>query len=352
LRIDVKSSMHQSELQTLLTQCPAPGINIGIYSDNKWRTYSQGYIDDRKILTNSDIYYDIASLTKTFIATQILLFVQSGSLTLDTPASMILPCLTGFCNIDNNPITIHNLLTHTSGILLRGQTGEVYDKTREYSPSELRTIYFEKHNLSQESLSRTNYRCINYIFLGEIIRIMTGEPLDTTIHTTLTQLGVTEITFTPLQKWIPLGSIAKSEAQWSNGLPAQVGIVQDEKARGFGGVAGNAGMFGTLNGLLRWTECWLKNSFGFDQDLYKSSFYFDTENVDLVDTFGNVWRNGRWSIYPNMSGYNGPIIIFNPEKHVALVATFNSTFPDLETKRKSIQWIQKLTKWFESNYLG
>ena len=49
------------------------GFNLALYQKDNWQNYSFGNIDDRIIKTNLHKIYDIASLTKTFTATQILL---------------------------------------------------------------------------------------------------------------------------------------------------------------------------------------------------------------------------------------------------------------------------------------
>lgn len=65
-----------------------------------------------KVAATPATNYRLASLTKQFTATAILLLVKDGKLTLDTPARTILPELPAYAR----PITIRHLLTHTSGL--------------------------------------------------------------------------------------------------------------------------------------------------------------------------------------------------------------------------------------------
>ena len=56
--------------------------------------------------------YRLASLTKQFTATAVVLLARDGKLTLDTPALEILPDLPAYASA----VTIRHLLTHTSGL--------------------------------------------------------------------------------------------------------------------------------------------------------------------------------------------------------------------------------------------
>lgn len=60
----------------------------------------------------SSTNYRLASLTKQFTATAILLLVRDGTLSLDTPVRDVLPELPSYAA----PVTVRHLLTHTSGL--------------------------------------------------------------------------------------------------------------------------------------------------------------------------------------------------------------------------------------------
>lgn len=60
----------------------------------------------------TDTHYRLASLSKQFTAMAVLLLVQDGALSLDTPVRTILPELPGYAS----GVTIRHLLSHTSGL--------------------------------------------------------------------------------------------------------------------------------------------------------------------------------------------------------------------------------------------
>jgi len=72
--------------------------------------------DTKEILENDDRVL-IGSVTKTLIATAILRLASQGKLDIDSPVHKILPKIL-FDNPwrENNPVTIRDLLNHTSGI--------------------------------------------------------------------------------------------------------------------------------------------------------------------------------------------------------------------------------------------
>src|SRR5690606_15237482 len=75
------------------------------------------------------------STSKTFTATAVMLAVQEGLVTLDTPISEYLPDFTVNSRFDKNPeelITLRHLLSHTAGFTHEAPVGNNYNAT---SPS-------------------------------------------------------------------------------------------------------------------------------------------------------------------------------------------------------------------------
>lgn len=64
----------------------------------------------------ADGYFRVGSLTKTMVATVVLMLVGEGRLALDDPVQLWLPDMLRGNGYDGNQITIRHLLQHTSGI--------------------------------------------------------------------------------------------------------------------------------------------------------------------------------------------------------------------------------------------
>ncbi len=91
-----------------------PGASVVVVQDGRVvlaRAYGMADLE-RSIPATTDTYYRLASLTKQFTATAVLLLVRDGRLVLDTSLSDVLPQFPGY----GRAITLRHLLTHTSGV--------------------------------------------------------------------------------------------------------------------------------------------------------------------------------------------------------------------------------------------
>ena len=121
-----------------------------------------------KMPANADTIYKIASVSKQFIATGIMLLVQEGKIRVDDPVSRYL---------EGTPdtwkgITIRHLLTHTSG-LVREPPG--------YDPHKIRTDAEVIKSAYPVPLQfppgdKYQYSNVGYFALAEIIRKSSGQP--------------------------------------------------------------------------------------------------------------------------------------------------------------------------------
>jgi CubicO group peptidase (beta-lactamase class C family) len=109
----------------------APGGSVGVF--HRGRTLFQRACGlallEPPAATGTRTNYRLASLTKQFTATAILILVERGALALDTAVREVLPELRD----GGEPVRVHHLLTHTSGVwdyedlIPTGQTEQVGD---------------------------------------------------------------------------------------------------------------------------------------------------------------------------------------------------------------------------------
>jgi CubicO group peptidase (beta-lactamase class C family) len=94
----------------------APGMALGLTDSSKvLRTAGYGFADvDKRIAVNERHLFQIGSITKSFAALVLLQMRDEGKLDLQTPVLDYLPELP--IDAHFGPITIHHLLTHTSGL--------------------------------------------------------------------------------------------------------------------------------------------------------------------------------------------------------------------------------------------
>jgi uncharacterized protein YbbC (DUF1343 family)/CubicO group peptidase (beta-lactamase class C family) len=200
-----------------------------------------------------DTVFDLASLTKVVATTPaVMSLVEQGRIRLNDPVSSYVK---GFERYGKGRITVGHLMAHVSGLrpdvdLADPWTG--YDAAIELARNEVPT---------SAPGERFVYSDINFFLLGEIVRVVSGQPLDQYARQAIFEpLGMRDTGFKPAESLRP--RIAPTERceemdQWPCKRPAAPvlrGVVHDPTARRMGGVAGHAGLFGTAADLARFAR--------------------------------------------------------------------------------------------------
>ncbi len=111
--------------------------------------------------------FHIASVSKSFVAVSILQLVEQGKLSLDQTIESYFPEMP-----NANQITIHQLLTHTSGLY---SGDDLTDYSREVSVNEVIAPAFKPSNLYyQEPGTQSIYSNLGYDVLGALIEKVSG----------------------------------------------------------------------------------------------------------------------------------------------------------------------------------
>jgi uncharacterized protein YbbC (DUF1343 family)/CubicO group peptidase (beta-lactamase class C family) len=192
-----------------------------------------------------DTIFDCASLTKVVATTTaVMMLVEEGKLRLGDRLSKYLPEFAG----GRSPITIEQLLTHYSG--LRPDL----DLEPAWSGYQTGiTMAFQEKPVANPG-SRFIYSDINYILLGELVREVSGQPLDQFARERIFEpLGMADSGFHPDPSLMP--RIAPTE-QLADGTILR-GVVHDPTTRFMGGLAGHAGLFSTADDLSRFARMML-----------------------------------------------------------------------------------------------
>jgi CubicO group peptidase (beta-lactamase class C family) len=134
-----------------------------------------GYANlELNVLNNINTKFRIASLTKQFTAMLIMQLKQSGKLNLSDPISKFLPY---YRKDVGNKVTIHQLLTHTSGIPDYTNKPDFFIELalQNYPPDEF-VEKFCSDSLQFEPGTKYNYSNSEYYILGTIIESITKKP--------------------------------------------------------------------------------------------------------------------------------------------------------------------------------
>lgn len=141
-----------------------------------------------------DTIYRIMSMTKPVTAVAILILIERGLLSLDTPVEKYIPEFAEqyIGKLDENgkikrvgkantKITVLHLLTHTSGIGSRPLWATQYPTLTDYDKSSLENIInaYSKMELAFEPATATSYSATAaFAILGRMVEIITGEHYD------------------------------------------------------------------------------------------------------------------------------------------------------------------------------
>jgi uncharacterized protein YbbC (DUF1343 family) len=272
-----------------------------------------------------DTIYDAASLTKVMAtAVAIMQLVEQGKIELDQPVATYWPA---FAANGKGAITVRQLMTHYGGL-------PAGIPTRGWSDYQgaLDTIVALKPQ--GPAGTRFNYSDVDFIVLGELVRRVSGQPLDIYAAQHIFQpLGMRDTTFLPsasLRDRIAPADLQGSELRW--------GDVHDPLAYRMGGVAGQAGVFTTADDLTKFAQMMLA---GGKNVLKPASVAAMT--TPQSPPGGAALRGLGWDIdspyavwfAPSFStrsyghtGYTGTAIWIDPESKTFLIVLTNRLHPD------------------------
>ncbi|MFW0738543.1 serine hydrolase domain-containing protein [Flavobacterium sp. T12S277] len=118
-----------------------------------------------------EFVFEIGSMTKQFTAVAVLMLAEQGKLKLDDEITKFIPDYP----TNGNTITLHHLLTHTSGIKDFTSMKTIKDiARRDLSPKEL-VDFFKNEPADFKPGEQYKYCNSGYVLLGYIIEIVSGQ---------------------------------------------------------------------------------------------------------------------------------------------------------------------------------
>lgn len=202
--------------------------------------------------------FDLASLTKPFVATIALYFVDQGTLGLEQTLKEILPAAAphacGQC-------TVEELLCHESGLPAWLPLYEqVPRKVRGRASGARHLLELALSTpISHEQRGTVLYSDLGFVLLGAGLEALGGESLDTLVRNRIAvPLGLSTLSYRPLSlsRNNQATIVATEDCPWRGRL--LVGQVHDDNAWAAGGVSGQAGLFGTAMEVARFGAAWMQ----------------------------------------------------------------------------------------------
>jgi uncharacterized protein YbbC (DUF1343 family) len=194
----------------------------------------------QKLPMTIDTIFDIASLTKVIATTTAAMqLVEKGDLSLEDPVTKYWP---EFETNGKSEITVRELFTHHSGL----RPGlDLKPKWSGYNTA-LKLIVAEKPAFPPGT--RFVYSDINFQILGELVRRISGQPLDLYCSEHIFMpLGMKDTCFNPSS--VLRKRIAPTQYQNHHEGKMLWGEVHDLTSHNMGGVSGHAGLFSTADDL-------------------------------------------------------------------------------------------------------
>lgn len=279
----------------------------------------------------TDTVFDCASLTKVIAtAPSIMALVEEGKVRLDDPIKRYLPDFR-----DPSPITVRQLLTHYSGL----RPSLTLEPPWSGYQTGVRLALQEAPVQPPES--RFIYSDINYILLAEIVRKVSGMPIDRFASERIFKpLGMDDTTFLPPESL--RARVAPTE-RLEDGAVLR-GVVHDPTTRMMGGVSGQAGLFSTAEDVARFARM-MANGGELDGVRVLSPLSVLRMRTPQSPK-GKAARGIGWDIDTRYSsprgdlfgtvsyghtGYTGPSLWIDPDSHSFVVLMTNRVHPKAET---------------------
>jgi uncharacterized protein YbbC (DUF1343 family) len=307
---------------------------------------SRAVLPSREPMT-VDTVFDVASLTKPVAtATSVLILVERGRIALGDPVVKYIPEFAPDGG-DREKVTVEQLLTQRAG-LAPDDPIDLYTGTPE-------EIFARKYRQPLESPPGTRFRYsdVGYEVLGDLVRRVSGLPLDEFSEREIFRpLGMKDTHFRPLatSRFLgdrigladparpPISRIAPTERRDDHWLR---GEVHDPRAFVVGGVAGHAGLFSTADDLSRWCRMILGGGrlgstrvlspLGVEA-MTRPRFFGDGDLRALAFDVATAYSRNRGDLFPPGSyghtGFTGTSLWIDPSSGVFVVFLSNRLHPD------------------------
>lgn len=324
-------------------------IGIALHVGQKRKVFKECYgnisYSSDHIVTPST-FFDLASLTKPLVTTLVVLsLIKENKMSLDS-------CLANYFESeiihDKRDIKIYHLLNHCSGL---AAYRPFYKEFSHYPLSERKNRICQsilEDKLEYIPQTKAVYSDLGFILLDTIIEKITRSSLEIYIQDKLKKFygSAQHLVFNPLKKNIK-NCAATEKCPWRKKV--LYGEVDDENTFSVGGISGQAGLFGTIDGVLNITTHILDIWKGVDEnkniDREQLKYFLESKKVKDsswvmgFDTPSPEYSSGG-KYLSNTSvghlGFTGTSFWIDPDRELVMVLLTNRVHPtrDNDTIRK------------------
>ncbi|MFK9091777.1 serine hydrolase [Bacillus salipaludis] len=302
--------------------------NSAQYTDGKFTEM------ENPIPMQEDTIFDLASISKIFTSTAVMILFEKGLFELDDPVAKYIP---EFAVNGKQNVTIRQLLTHTSGFV-----SWIPLYTKGNSRDERLQLVFQQP-LKNPPGTTYEYSDLNMITLGGLVERLSGQRQDEFVKEHITgPLGMKDTMYNPPASL--KNRIAATEFQSTPNRGLVWGEVHDENAWSLDGVAGHAGVFSTAEDLAKLAHIFI------NEGKYAGKSILKPETVKLLlenqnaaypgNDHGLGWELGQGWYMDALSegtysfghtGYTGTSIVVSPNNKTVAILLTNRVHPSRTT---------------------
>ncbi|MCW4048491.1 MAG: serine hydrolase [Candidatus Bathyarchaeota archaeon] len=199
---DEKKKILDGIASKAMEKAHAPGVSVALLKDGEI-VYSQGYGArdlEKNLPANPDTLYGIGSCTKSFICLAVMKLVEEGKINVTDPIRDHLPLEVGY---KDTPITVHNLMSHSSGFPSLGTAGILIQKMclgEGWVPLTSQGDFYSYMNAAGDEVDgkpgeKYYYLNAGFTLLGLLIEKVSGLSLEDYLHSKILKpLGMTRTT--------------------------------------------------------------------------------------------------------------------------------------------------------------
>jgi len=286
-------------------------------------------VEPESVPVSEETLWDLASLTKPLCCGALARIAADGGLDLDRSPGAFFPA---WKKTRYDGVTLRSLLTHTSGLpawyplYARGEGAREYARTlSEIEPAAIPG-------------SKVIYSDLNFLLFGDVLEAHFGGPIDRAFADLVAKRAGSGARFLPPDARATAATEKGDETERK--MTAALGLsyprfrtgvvwgeVHDGNANRRGGVAGNAGLFGTARDVWSLARTWLLD--------YREDFCTDQTPL-LAEGRGLSWQTARGagSASPEMplrsfghTGFTGTSVWLDSESHRIAVLLTNRIHP-------------------------
>lgn len=302
------------------------GFQIAVLKNNKL-VFKQDY----GVTYN---YYDLASLTKIFYTVSALQFLNEFGLLL--PDHFVKDYIFEW----KNPKTqIKHLLTHTAGL---NWWKPFYKKLdlKDSSEQKKQSVYKEIINSKSQLSTKSTYSDLDFILLNKLIESACGMDSNEFSKVIYKLIDCSDLFFHKNNKL----KYAKNNYAPTESCPWRLktlqGEVHDDNTWAMGGVSGHAGLFGSLDAVVKWSQ-WFYGSLHNDQVSWASPLVIKPYTKRAVAKSTGAWAlgymmptKGRASCGKHFSansightGFVGTSFWHDPKNKLSVIVLSNRVHP-------------------------